>query len=74
MDAGSFLGRLVRLMKDNSLAPADGPMLEKLKTLGIVPGKAFDIAKIDPDTPPRGCSVPWAPSRSCSRASQKTQD
>jgi hypothetical protein len=25
-------------------------MVEKLKTLGIAPGKDFDIGKIDPDT------------------------
>ena len=50
MDAGAFFGRLARLMKDNPPAPADAPMVEKLKTLGIEPGKDFDIAKIDPDT------------------------
>ncbi len=48
MDAGAFFGRLARLMKDNPPAAADAPMVEKLKTLGIEPGKNFDIAKIDP--------------------------
>ncbi|MGO9019603.1 MAG: DUF1254 domain-containing protein [Syntrophobacteraceae bacterium] len=50
MDAGAYFGRLGRLMKDNPPAPADGPMVEKLKTIGIEPGKDFDIAKIDPAT------------------------
>ena len=45
MDAGAFFGRLARLMKDNPPAPADAPMVEKLKTLGIEPGKDFDIAQ-----------------------------
>jgi len=50
MDAGAFFGRVARLMKDNPPAPADAPMVEKLKTLGIEPGQDFDLAKIDPDT------------------------
>ncbi len=50
MDAGAFFGRLARLMKDNPPAPADAPIVEKLKALGIEPGKDFDIATIDPDT------------------------
>ena len=50
MDAGAYFGRLARLMKDNPPAPADGPMVAKLKKLGIEPGKDFDIGKIDPDT------------------------
>jgi hypothetical protein len=50
MDAQAFFGRLARLMKDNPPAPADAPMVEKLKALGIEPGKDFDITKIDPDT------------------------
>jgi hypothetical protein len=50
MDAGTFFRRVARLMKDNPPAAADGPMLEKLKTLGIVPGEDFDINTIDPYT------------------------
>lgn len=50
MDAGAYFGLLAQLMKDNPPAPADGPMVEKLKELGIEPGKHFDISKIDPDT------------------------
>jgi hypothetical protein len=48
MDAGTFFARVARLMKDNPPAPADGPIVEKLRTLGIEPGKDFDIATIDP--------------------------
>ena len=50
MDAGTFFGRLARLMKDNPPAAADTAMVEKLKAVGIEPGKDFDITKIDPDT------------------------
>jgi hypothetical protein len=50
MDAAAFFGRLARMMKDNPPTPADAPMVEKLKALGIEPGKDFDIGKIDPDT------------------------
>ena len=48
MDAGAFFNRLAMLMKDNPPYPEDGPALDKLKKLGIEPGKPFDIAKVDP--------------------------
>lgn len=48
MDAGAFYGRLARLMKDNPPAPADGPVLERLKAVGIEPGQDFDIGAIRP--------------------------
>lgn len=47
MDAKTFFERMARLMKDNSPLPQDGPMLEKLKVLGIEPGKDFDFDKLD---------------------------
>jgi len=50
MDAGAYFGLLARLMRGNPPAAADGPIVEKLKTLGIEPGKEFDISKIDPAT------------------------
>jgi len=50
MDAGMYFGRLAHLMKDNPPAAADGPMVEKLKKLGIEPGKDFDINKIESHT------------------------
>ncbi len=48
MDAGTFFGRLAMLMKDNPPAPAGAPMVKKLAGLGIVPGKSFDPAVVDP--------------------------
>ncbi|MGH6689556.1 MAG: DUF1254 domain-containing protein [Gammaproteobacteria bacterium] len=48
MDAGTFFNRLAMAMKDNLPYAADGPALEKLKKLGIEPGKPFDIAEVDP--------------------------
>ena len=50
MDAAAYFGRLARLMKDNPPAAADTPMVEKLKEIGIVPGRDFDLAKQDPGT------------------------
>jgi hypothetical protein len=48
MDAGTFFKRLAILMKDNPPYVADAPMLDKLKEIGVEPGKDFDINKIDP--------------------------
>ena len=50
MDAATYFGRLARLMKDNPPAAADAPMVEKLKEIGIVPGRDFDLAKLDSGT------------------------
>jgi hypothetical protein len=48
MDAGTFFNRLAMAMQDNPPYAKDGSALEKLKKLGIEPGKPFDIGKIDP--------------------------
>lgn len=48
MDAGTFFNRLAMAMKDNPPYAEDGPALEKLKKLGVEPGKPFDISKVDP--------------------------
>lgn len=48
MDAATFFGRLALLLKDNPPAPADAPMVQKLAGLGIVPGKPFAPAAVDP--------------------------
>jgi hypothetical protein len=48
MDAGTFFNRLALAMKDNPPYADDKPALEKLKKLGIEPGKPFDISKVDP--------------------------
>jgi hypothetical protein len=47
MDAGEYFGRFAQLLKDNPPSPADGPMIDTLKSLGIEPGKDFDISRID---------------------------
>jgi hypothetical protein len=48
MDGEHFFKRLAMLLKDNPPYPDDAPMLEKLKKIGIEPGKEFDINKLDP--------------------------
>ena len=48
MDAGTFFNRLALAMKENPPYADDKPAIEKLKKLGIEPGKPFDIAKVDP--------------------------
>lgn len=48
MTAGEFFSRFARLMKSNPPAADDAPMVEKLRGLGIEPGKDFDIAQADP--------------------------
>jgi len=49
MDASAYFGRLARLMKDNPPASADKSMIEKMKTIGIEPGKDFVLNNLDPD-------------------------
>jgi hypothetical protein len=48
MDTATYFTTLALLMKDNPPAKADAPMIEKMAKLGMVPGKDFDIAKLDP--------------------------
>ncbi len=48
LDAGAYFKLLARLMKDNPPAKEDAPMVAKLAKLGIVPGKDFDLGKLDP--------------------------
>ncbi len=44
----TFFNRLALAMKENPPYADDKPAIEKLKKLGIEPGKPFDIAKVDP--------------------------
>src|SRR5262249_9955881 len=46
--AGTYFKRLAKLLKDNPPLKADAPMVAKLKRIGLVPGKDFDISKLDP--------------------------
>jgi hypothetical protein len=48
MDAATYFNTLAMLMKDNPPAKADAPMVEKMAKIGIIPGKDFDISKLDP--------------------------
>lgn len=49
MDAAMYFKKLAELMKDNPPVKADKPMVKKLAKLGIIPGKEFDISKLDPE-------------------------
>ena len=48
MDAGAYFKLLASLMKDNPPAKEDAAMVAKMAKIGIVPGKDFDIGKLDP--------------------------
>jgi hypothetical protein len=48
MDAATFFQQLAMLMEDNPPYPADAPMLQKLKEIGVEPGKDFNISALDP--------------------------
>jgi hypothetical protein len=46
MDTAAYFGRFARLLKDNPPSAADAPMVEKLKSLGLEPGKDLDLTKL----------------------------
>jgi hypothetical protein len=48
MDPAAFFTRLAKLLPENPPAKADVVMVDKIKTLGVVPGQNFDVAKLDP--------------------------
>ena len=48
LDAAAYFKLLAALLKDNPPAEADAPMVEKLARIGIVPGKDFDLKRLDP--------------------------
>lgn len=48
MSAETFFNRLATLLKSNPPPASDAPVLEKLKTIGVVPGEKFDPSKLDP--------------------------
>jgi len=49
LSASAYFNLLATLMHDNPPAPEDGPMLAKMATIGIVPGKPFDSKKLGAD-------------------------
>ncbi|HEX7674743.1 MAG TPA: DUF1254 domain-containing protein [Bdellovibrio sp.] len=44
-----FFTRMAESMKRNPPTDQDGLMLEKMKRIGLVPGRSFDAAKLSPD-------------------------
>ena len=50
MTGEMFFSRLAAALKDNPPYPGDTQSLERLKKIGIEPGKDFDAGKLDPDT------------------------
>jgi hypothetical protein len=48
MGAVEYFGLLAELMKDNPPAAADAPIVARMAKIGIVPGQAFDISRLDP--------------------------
>ena len=48
MDAATYFKLLAELMKQNPPAAADAPIIARMATLGIVPGKDFDLGKLEP--------------------------
>lgn len=47
MDAATFFTRFAMLLPDNPPVKEDGPMVEKMKKVGIEAGKPFDPKKLD---------------------------
>ncbi|MBD9524951.1 DUF1254 domain-containing protein [Ensifer sp. ENS02] len=47
LNAVSYFTLFCELLKTNPPAASDAPMLEKLASIGIVPGKDFDASKLD---------------------------
>jgi len=60
MGAGDYFKLLAALMKNNPPAKDDAEIVEKMAKLGIVPGKDFDISKLDPAVAKALADVPKA--------------
>jgi hypothetical protein len=48
MSATKFFGALARLLNTNPPPASEAPILDKLVRIGVVPGKEFDPARLDP--------------------------
>lgn len=48
MNASAYFTLFASLLKDNPPAPEDGPMVEEMEKIGIVPGESFDMNALDP--------------------------
>ena len=58
MDGTSYFKLFAQLLKTNPPRPEDAPMVAKLATIGIVPGKDLDVSKLDPTVAAALQSVP----------------
>jgi len=59
MPGEMFFRRLATMLKDNPPYPGDSRMMDKLKLLGIEPGKDFDPGKLDPQVRKGINEAPW---------------
>ena len=59
MTGEMFFKRLAKLLKDNPPYPEDSWMIDKLKLLGVEPGKEFDPNKIDQQVRKGVNAAPW---------------
>jgi len=50
LDVEAYFKLMTDLMKNNPPALADAPILARMSRIGIVPGEAFDITKLEPST------------------------
>lgn len=48
LDAGRYFSWMARLMKNNPPTPEDAPIVEKMKKIGLAPGKSFDLENFEP--------------------------
>jgi hypothetical protein len=48
MNAATYFARVAALLGDNPPSKADAPILDKMKAIGVTPGKPFDASKLDP--------------------------
>lgn len=49
LEPGPYFSLLAQLMKENPPSSEDAPMLARMAKIGIVPGRAFDTAQLDPE-------------------------
>jgi hypothetical protein len=50
LDAGAYFKLMAELMKNNPPSAADAPLVARMARIGIVPGRDFDITKLDSAT------------------------
>ena len=48
MNAATYFARVATLLPDNPPSKDDAAILEKMKAIGLAPGKPFDASKLDP--------------------------